>query len=201
MVIPLTPDVLLAAYRRGLFPMADPKTRAVDWYAPDPRAILPLDGFRVSRSLRRACRSGTFEVWSDRDFEGTIDGCAARRETWISPQIRAAYLALHRLGHAHSVEAWRDGALAGGLYGVHVGGAFMGESMFHRATDASKVALVALVAAMRRQGFVLLDIQFMTRHLYSFGAMEITRTEYLRRLAAALRLSPAWPSGRLPCDA
>jgi len=199
-LIPLTPDVLLAAYRRGLFPMADPKTRAVDWYAPDPRAILPLDGFRVSRSLRRACRSGGFEVWSDRDFEGTIDGCAARRETWISPQIRAAYAALHRLGHAHSVEAWRDGALVGGLYGVHAGGAFMGESMFHRATDASKVALVALVAAMRRRGFALLDIQFMTRHLYSFGAMEITRAEYLRRLAAALRLSPAWPSGRLPCE-
>ncbi len=196
----MTPDLLLKAYRRGVFPMGHSGTSRIDWYEPDPRAIVPLDAFRVSRSLRRACESKRFDVVTDRDFEGVIDGCAKRQSTWISPPVRDAYVELHRAGHAHSIEAYAGDQLAGGLYGVRLGGAFMGESMFHRRTNASKVALVALVALMRRQGFTLLDIQFMTPHLASFGAVEIPRTEYMSRLRAALQLSPRWISGPLPIE-
>ena len=196
----LTAELVLDAYRRGIFPMGQPGTSRVDWYAPDPRAVLPLDGFRVPRSLRRVCRSGRFEVVSDRDFDAVIDGCAQRPSTWISPAIRKAYVALHREGHAHSVEAYERGVLAGGLYGVRAGAAFMGESMFHRRTDASKVALVGLVALLRRQGFTLLDIQFMTPLLAGFGAREIPRAEYGRLLATALKSAPKWISGPLTLE-
>jgi len=160
----------------------------IGWFSPDPRGILPLDGFRIASRLARLVRQGRFETAIDRDFAGVMRACADRREegTWISDEILDSYTALHRLGLAHSVEAWQDGRLAGGLYGVHLGGAFFGESMFHRVRDASKVALVALVDLLNRQGFDLLDIQWVTPHLAQFGATEIPRREYLGRLRKAL---------------
>lgn len=182
----LEPGTLLAAYRKGIFPM--PQGSALAWWSPDPRGILPLDGLRVSRSLRRSQRR--YEIRVDSAFEEVIDGCADLRRPsgWISPEIWAAYMRLHQLGWAHSVEAWsrEDGALAGGLYGVAIGGLFAGESMFHRSRDASKVALVALVGRMRDRGMTLLDLQWCTAHLASLGAIEIPRDEYLRRLAIAI---------------
>lgn len=180
---------LLAAYRRGLFPMADPFDGSLAWYEADPRGIIPLDAFHVPRRLERYMKR--FEFAFDRDFEGVIDGCA-RPVTWISDEIREAYSTLHRSGHAHSVEAWRDGRLAGGLYGIHVGGAFMAESMFHAVPNASGACLVRLVEHLRGRGFALLDIQQVLPNTARFGAIEIPREEYLRRLAAALRLSPSW---------
>jgi leucyl/phenylalanyl-tRNA--protein transferase len=192
--IVLTPQIVLQAYRRGAFPMGDPLTNAIEWYDPNPRAVVPLDGLHVTRTLRRVYRSGRFLLRSDAAFEAVIDACSAREPTWITPPIRAAYVALHGQGHAHSVEAWRGDRLVGGLYGVHLGGAFMGESMFHVATDASKVCLVALVELLRGAGFVLLDTQFLNDHLASFGAVEISRGEYRRRLDRALALSTRWPA-------
>ena len=187
----LAPETLLAAYVIGIFPMADDGDE-VHWLSPDPRAIIELDAFKISRSLRVARQRRVFEVTINRAFPGVIEACADRTEgTWISEEIHKAYCELHRLGFAHSVEAWRDGRLAGGLYGVAIGGAFFGESMFHRVSDASKVALVHLVERMRRRGFVLLDVQFMSEHLRQFGAVEIPRTEYERRLRQALSLSCA----------
>lgn len=199
----LEPDTLLAAYRRGLFPMPavdDPP--ALDWFSPDPRGVLPLDRLRVSRSTLRACRGYTVTV--DRDFEAVVEGCADPRRPagWITEEFRAAYGRLHRLGHAHSVEVRTvDGRLVGGLYGVGLAGLFAGESMFHRARDASKVALVALVRIMAADGVTgrLLDVQWSTPHLQSLGVVEVSRDAYLDRLAAALRLPaprwrpPAWP--------
>jgi leucyl/phenylalanyl-tRNA--protein transferase len=160
----------------------------IGWFSPDPRGILPLDAFHVPRRLARVVRHGAFEIHADRDFEGVMRACAASREggTWISETIVRSYVALHHLGFAHSVEAWRDGALAGGLYGVHLGGVFFGESMFHRVTDASRVALVALVDRLVSRGFTLLDIQWTTGHLEQFGATSIAREDYLTRLAEAL---------------
>ncbi|RMF56870.1 MAG: leucyl/phenylalanyl-tRNA--protein transferase [Bacteroidetes bacterium] len=191
----LTPDHVLAGYRSGIFPMADPHFgNIVLWFDPDPRAILPLDTFHMTKSLARLVRRGVFEVTRNRDFEGVIRACADREETWISEEILQAYVALHRLGYAHSVECWREERLAGGLYGVALGGAFFGESMFHRERDASKVALVHLVDTLRRGGFVLLDTQYLTPHLARFGALEIPRAEYRRRLAAALRIEARWPA-------
>ncbi|WP_420562025.1 leucyl/phenylalanyl-tRNA--protein transferase [Thalassobaculum sp.] len=202
----LQPELLLQAYAVGVFPMAegrnDPRLFFVD---PDNRGILPLDGFHISRSLRKTVRRRRFEVVWDRDFKGTIDGCAEatsrRPDTWINPEIRRLYLALYARGHAHSVESWQDGRLVGGLYGVRLGGAFFGESMFSRATDASKVALVHLVAKLKASGFTLLDTQFITEHLTRFGALEISREEYRERLATAIatpvQFDPAaddWPS-------
>lgn len=202
----LQPELLLQAYAVGVFPMAegrhDPRLFFVD---PDNRGILPLDGFHISRSLRKTVRRRRFEVVWDRDFEATIDGCAEatgrRPDTWINPEIRRLYLALYARGHAHSVESWQDGRLVGGLYGVRLGGAFFGESMFSRATDASKVALVHLVAKLKASGFTLLDTQFITEHLTRFGALEISREEYRERLATAIatpvQFDPAaddWPS-------
>jgi len=185
----LTPEGVELAYRHGIFPMADERSGEVLWFRPDPRAIIPLDGFHVSRSLTRTLRGGRFEIRVDTDFEGVMRGCADRPEgTWISERFVEVYTALHRTGKAHSVEAWREGRLVGGTYGVTLGGAFMAESMFHRKTDASKVALAALVARLREQGFILLDVQYVTPHLESLGAVEITRREYERRLEAALRL-------------
>ena len=185
----LTPEGVLLAYRHGIFPMADERSGEILWFRPDPRAIIPLDGFHVSRSLARTLRRATFEIRVDTDFEGVMRGCADRPEgTWISERFVEVYGALHRAGQAHSVEAWRDGRLVGGAYGLALGGAFMAESMFHRETDASKVALAALCSRLRERGFILLDVQYVTPHLESLGAVEITRREYERRLERALGL-------------
>ena len=185
----LTPEGVLLAYRHGIFPMADERSGEVLWFRPDPRAIIPLDGFHVSLSLARTIKRATFEIRVDTDFESVMRGCADRPEgTWISERFVEVYAALHQAGKAHSVEAWREGRLVGGTYGVALGGAFMAESMFHIETDASKVALAALVSRLRKQGFILLDVQYVTPHLESLGAVEIARREYERRLAEALRL-------------
>lgn len=187
----LTPELLISAYAQGVFPMGS--RRGVEWYQPDPRGILPLEAFHASKSLMQTVRSGRYEVRTDVDFEGVMRACADRPEsTWITGEIIAAYCGLHRLGLAHSVESYRDGRLEGGLYGVHLGGAFFGESMFHRGRDASKVALVALVERMRRQGFTLLDVQFGTPHLRQFGVIEIPCAEYLKLLKRALSMECAW---------
>lgn len=163
---------------------------SIGWFSPDPRGVIPLDQFRVSARLARVLRQGRFEIVVDRGFEEVMRACAERPDegTWISEDIVQCYTALHRLGLAHSVETWRDGRLAGGLYGVHLGGAFFGESMFHRETDASKVALAALVDRLGRQGFRLLDVQWLTPHLEQFGAREVPRATYLDELKRALQL-------------
>ena len=184
----LTAQLVLRAYCAGVFPMAQRRNGPIAWYAPDPRAIFPLDSVHVPRSLRRTIASGVFDVRVNTDFAAVIRACAERDETWISDDIERVYTELHQYGYAHSVESWRDGELAGGLYGVAVGGAFFGESMFSRVTDASKVALVALVERLREREFVLLDTQWVTPHLARFGAIEIPRAAYERRLAAALQL-------------
>jgi len=198
----LTPEGLITAYANGIFPMGDP-WGGISWYAPDPRAIIELDDFHVSSTLRQTCRQGRFELCVSRDFAGVIRACADRPDgSWITDEVIGAYEALHGLGLAHSVEAWQDGELAGGLYGVALGGAFFGESMFHRVRDASKVALVLLVERMRERGLVLLDIQYLTPHLKRFGAVEISRRDYLRRLRQAIRMGvsfadpPPTPSER-----
>ena len=184
----LTPEGIELAYRHGIFPMADERS-GVLWFRPDPRAVIPLDGFHVSRSLVRTLRRGRFEVRVDTAFETVMRGCADRPEgSWISERFVEVYGALHRAGKAHSVEAWRDRRLVGGVYGLALGGAFMAESMFHRETDASKVALAALVGRLSERGFTVLDVQYMTPHLESLGAVEITRREYERRLERALAL-------------
>lgn len=190
----LSARTILAAYREGLFPMGDPGTGRVAWFRPDPRAILPLDRFHVSRRLARTIRQSRFEVTSDRDFSSVVDLCAQRgREgTWITPPIRDAYVDLAARGAAHSIETWREGELAGGLYGVRIGGAFFAESMFHRRTDASKVALAALVTHLALRGFRLLDVQYRTGHLARFGVVEIPLAEYLRRIELALAIDPGW---------
>jgi leucyl/phenylalanyl-tRNA--protein transferase len=185
----LRPARLLLAYRRGIFPWfgeGDP----IFWWSPDPRAIIELDGLHVSRRLRRTLRSGRFEVTVNRDFAGVIAGCAdrPRKEMWITPAMAAAYTRLHLQGHAHSVEVWNLGQLAGGLYGVAIGGFFAGESMFTRVRDASKVALAFTVDRLRSRGFQLFDIQFRTEHTTRFGAVEIPRRTYLQRLRQALSL-------------
>ena len=188
---PLATELLVAAYCRGLFPMAD-EAGHVSWYDPDPRGVLPLDGFRVSQRLARTVRQGRFEGRGDTAFRRVMEACAApapgRERTWISAPLVDAYEALSRLGLAHSVETWIQDELVGGVYGVSIRGLFAGESMFSRRTDASKVALVHLVERLRRGGFVLLDTQFVTPHLARFGAVEIRRREYRRRLAAALEV-------------
>jgi len=183
----IAPKVLIAAYCQGYFPMADPQTGEIAWYSPDPRTIIELDGLKVSRSLRQTMKKGLFDVRVDTAFEDVLRGCAAREETWISDEIVESYLALSRLGLAHSVECWTSAGLAGGLYGVSIGGAFFGESMFSRERDASKVALVVLVERLRSRGYQLLDTQFSTPHLARLGAVEIPRAEYLRRLDRAIR--------------
>ena len=184
----LEPGTLLSAYRTGVFPMPA-RRRVMAWWAPDPRGILPLSSLIVSKSVRRSCQRYTIRI--DTAFEEVIAACGDRRRkgAWISLDIKAAYVRLHHLGWAHSVEAWdSDGRLAGGLYGVCTGGLFAGESMFHRSTDASKVALVALVEQLRAAGAALLDVQWATPHLQSLGVVAIRRTDYLERLAGAIRL-------------
>jgi len=184
----LEPELLLGAYRAGIFPMAVTKRGDIGWFSPEPRAIIPLDGrFHIPHGLRRVLKRKEFVVTVDVDFEDVIRACAKRKEgTWISKEIIESYCELHRLGRAHSIETRLEGKIVGGLYGVHIGGAFFGESMFHRASDASKVALVALVARLRAHGFVLLDTQWQTPHLRQFGTYEIPRREYLQRLARAI---------------
>lgn len=185
----LEPSTLLAAYRRGIFPMPIDQFGPMGWWSPDPRGVVPLDGLRISRSLRRSCRR--YEVRVDTAFSQVVSACADRRRPggWISPAIADAYGRLHAMGWAHSVEAWDDDGLAGGLYGVAIGGLFAGESMFHRRPDASKVALVGLVGILREEvEGRLLDVQWATEHLQSLGAVTVPRDEYLRRLADALVL-------------
>jgi leucyl/phenylalanyl-tRNA--protein transferase len=186
---------LLAAYRSGLFPMPlkAGSVEVLAWWSPDPRGVLPLDGLRVTRSLRRSQRR--YSVRFDTAFDDVVAACAdpARHGGWITEEIATAYRELHRLGWAHSVEAWSDdGRLVGGLYGVCIGGLFAGESMFHTETDASKVALVALVERLRAGGGTLLDVQWSTAHLESLGVVEVTRDDYLRRLVRAVTLPDAW---------
>ena len=188
-------ELLISAYASGWFPMAVDRGE-IRWFSPDPRGIIPLDRFHVPARLARLVRRGTYAIEFDTAFEDVIRGCAAAERdrddpgTWISPEIIESYLSLHARGFAHSVEAWREGRLAGGLYGVALRGAFFGESMFHRETGASKVALAALVERLRHCRFVLLDTQWATEHLEQFGAIEIPREQYLERLEAALAVEP-----------
>lgn len=184
-------DLLMRAYANGIFPMSDARDDPdTFWIEPENRAILPVDGFNVSKSLAKTIRQDRFDVTADTAFAQIIATCAEsrddRRDTWINPDIEAAFNALHKMGHAHSIECWLDGTLVGGLYGMAMGRAFFGESMFSRATDASKVALAWLVARMKIGGFELLDCQFMTDHLASLGAIEISQADYLLRLEAAV---------------
>ena len=182
----LRPEQLLRAYRAGVFPWYE-TGGPICWWSPDPRAICELDGLHVSRRLARTIRSGRFRVTVNCAFAGVIRGCADRPEgTWITPEMITAYERLHQLGHAHSIEVWRGDELAGGLYGVALGGLFAAESMFHRQSDASKVALVYLVDRLRQRGFQLLDIQLRTEHTARLGAVEIPRQDYLARLRRAL---------------
>ena len=183
----LDPDLLLRAYSIGMFPMSDSRGAAdVYWVEPRRRAIMPLDRFHLSRSLRKTVRSGHFTVTADRAFAEVVRRCADREDTWINSEIERAYNLLHDTGRAHSVEAWRGGELVGGLYGVSLGAAFFGESMFSSAADASKVALAWLVARLKVGGFTLLDCQFMTEHLRRLGAVEIDQKAYLALLVSAL---------------
>jgi leucyl/phenylalanyl-tRNA--protein transferase len=195
----LTPEILLRAYAEGLFPMAERRgDPTLYWVSPEKRGIIPLHSFHVPRRLARTVRSGRFAVTSDQAFRDVMLACAApapgREESWINDEILRLYTALHAGGHAHSIECWQNGALVGGLYGVKLGAAFFGESMFSRARDASKVALVYLVDALRRGGFTLLDTQFITTHLAQFGAVEIPRMQYLSLLNQALNREAVWVS-------
>jgi leucyl/phenylalanyl-tRNA--protein transferase len=188
----LAPGTVLSAYRAGIFPWPDADGRLL-WFSPDPRAVLPLDGFHESRRLARTRRQARFTATRDRDFAAVIDACAsAHGATWITPDMRAAYVTLHQLGWTHSVEIWDGGRLAGGLYGVAVGGLFAAESMFHHARDASKIAVAELVAHLRARGFALLDVQLLTPHLASLGAVDVSRRDYLARLATALEVPAVW---------
>lgn len=193
----LTPDLLLGAYRLGLFPMAQTRaSRTLHFLDPDSRGVLPLEGFHLPRRLARTLRSGAFTITADRDFRGVIAGCAEAREdrpeTWINAEIEHLFCELHDMGYAHSIETWQGGALVGGLYGLALGGAYFGESMFSRARDASKLALVHLVMRLRRGGFSLLDTQFLTPHLARFGTMEVPRRRYQDLLADALDRKGTW---------
>ena len=189
----LPPSMLVAAYAAGYFPMGL-EDGTIEWFSPDPRGIVPLDGFHASRRLQRVIRSARFSITIDRAFRAVMEACAEGRDegTWITDEILESYVELHRRGLAHSVEAWDGEALAGGLYGVSLGGAFFGESMFHRATDASKVAMAALVERLKARGFVLLDAQWLTPFLETLGGIEIPREEYLARLHAALEVRAAF---------
>ncbi len=199
----ITPEIMLRAYAAGIFPMAETANDPnLFWVEPEMRGTMPLDGFHLASRLARTVRSDRFEIRVDSDFAGVIGACAEERpdrpETWINSRIRDIFGELHRLGHAHSVECWREGRLVGGLYGLSLGAAFFGESMFHRETDASKVALVHLVARLRRGGYRLLDTQFQTGHLARFGTLEIPRDAYREKLAEALEETGewwSWPKG------
>lgn len=189
----LTAQMVETAYRDAGFPMAAPEFGLVSWHRPDPRAILPLDAFHVSRSLARTLHRGGFSVTFNQDFTGVMRACAQRETTWISDDFLRVYGELAACGHAHSVEVWIGDRLAGGVYGVHVGGAFFAESMFHRVTDMSKVALHALVDRLRQRGFALLNVQYLTPHLKRLGGIEIPLADYRRRLHNALTLRCEFP--------
>ncbi|HEY7127344.1 MAG TPA: leucyl/phenylalanyl-tRNA--protein transferase [Ktedonobacterales bacterium] len=188
---PLDPRLVINAYARGIFPMAD-DDGAIHWYAPDPRAVLEHDQLHLSRSLRATLRKAPYDIRLDTAFEAVMRACGARQRTWINEAFITTYTHLHTLGLAHSVEAWQAGKLVGGLYGVSLGAAWMGESMFSRATDASKVCLVALVRHLQARSYVLHDTQFLTPHLHTLGVTEIPRAVYEQRLRAALRLPCTW---------
>ena len=184
----MTADLVERAYRTGVFPMAAPEHGVITWHRPDPRAIIPLQDFHIPRRLARTMRSRRFEVTLARDFPAVMQGCAEGRPVWISDDFHRIYGELHKQGKAHSVEVWSDAQLVGGLYGVHLGGAFFAESKFHRARDASKVALAALASHLRERDFALLEVQYLTEHLAQFGTVEISDHEYVRLLRAALAL-------------
>lgn len=196
----ITPELLLSAYAAGIFPMADSRDDpSLHWVDPRQRGIFPIGGFHISRSLRRSILRGGFAVSTDTDFSGVVSACADRPETWINDEIFAHYAALHDMGHAHSVEVRHSGQLVGGVYGVVLGAAFFGESMFSTRTDASKVALAWLMHRLRSGGFILFDTQFLTPHLASLGAIQIPRAEYRRRLARALETGASFdPPGYSP---
>ncbi len=183
----IEPEFLLKAYRMGVFPMAL-SSGEIGWFSPDPRGIIPLDGFHIPHGLKRTLKKNPFELRVDSAFREVMEGCADRASTWIDDTILNSYCELHHRGYAHSVETWKDGELVGGLYGVAIQGAFFGESMFSRVSDASKVALVHLVERMNERGYELLDTQWTTEHLERFGCVEIPRAEYMRRLNQALRV-------------
>ena len=203
--VEVTPELMLRAYRVGLFPMAETRRgQRLYWLDPEQRGILPLDGFHLPRRLMRTVLSGPYRVTANQAFAAVIGGCATaapgREDTWINGDIERLFLDLHRQGHAHSVECWHEGALVGGLYGVSLGGVFFGESMFSNARDASKVALVHLVARMRLGGYVLLDTQFVTSHLAQFGAVEVARDTYKAMLAIAVQSQATWVANPPPAD-
>ncbi|MEL6689144.1 MAG: leucyl/phenylalanyl-tRNA--protein transferase [Pseudomonadota bacterium] len=185
----LTPELLLRAYQAGIFPMSEARhSETLFWVDPERRGIMPLDGLHVSRSLRKAIRRGDYEVCINADFNAVVEGCANRAETWINDELRQLYFELNLAGFAHSIEIWQDGQLAGGIFGVAIGGAFFGESMFSARTNGSKLAMVYLVDRLREAGFTLFDTQFITDHLASLGAVEIARSDYRADLARALRV-------------
>lgn len=184
----LTPDIVLLAYQHGYFPMADEEDGTIYWHSPDPRAIVPLKTVKVSRSLRQIIKKQIFDIRIDTACARVIEACAKRSETWISEEIIHAYTALHHFGHVHSVESWHNGELVGGLYGVRIGGAFFGESMFSIVPNASKVAFVALIEHLQQRNFLLLDSQYINPHMQSLGAREISRGQFMQLLAHALRL-------------
>lgn len=195
---PLTPELLLQAYRIGVFPMSEGRDDPeVFWVDPKQRGVFPLDGFHISRSLARTMRRGGFQVSFDMAFKDVIHNCADREETWINGTIVELYDALFQIGHAHSVEVWEGETLIGGVYGVSIGGAYFGESMFSKATDASKLALAYLIDRLRSTGFTLFDTQFLTAHLASLGAIEIPRKEFHKRLALALNTQASFTAGGL----
>lgn len=198
----ITPDILLRAYAMGIFPMAEHRTdETIHWVDPRKRGILPLEGFHVSRSLKRRMQRGGFVVTVDTVFADVVSACADRDETWISHRIQRLYQDLHALGHAHSIEVWKDGQLVGGVYGVTLGAAFFGESMFSRMTDASKIALAATVDRLRAGGFQLFDTQFITAHLASLGGQEVPRAAYQALLASALTRSADFDALDQPSEA
>jgi leucyl/phenylalanyl-tRNA--protein transferase len=197
----ITPQILLQAYAAGVFPMAESAhDNALYWIEPEERGVIPLDGLVIARSLRKRVRQRLFDIRIDTDFAGVLDGCAARQTTWINRRIRSLYTQLHRMGCCHSVEAWQGATLVGGLYGVRIGAAFFGESMFSRATDASKVALVHLVARLNAGGFRLLDAQFMNPHLSTLGARAIPKTDYMKMLETVLEQNADFAAFRADDD-
>ncbi len=188
----IRPAVLIAAYRGGMFPMAMDNRGEIGWFSPDPRGVIPLEDFHIPHGLKRTLREDPFEIRIDTAFREVMRGCADRKTTWISEEIVNSYEKLFELGYAHSVETWQDGELVGGLYGIAIGGAFFGESMFSREPDASKVALVKLVERLRKKRFQLLDTQWTTEHLSRFGCKEIPRYEYLKQLNQALLVTTSF---------
>lgn len=190
----VTPESLEEGYRQGIFPMGHEGERAFTWHEPDPRGIIPLDAFHVPSSLRRTIRRGGFAISVDRAFGDVVRQCAARPGVWLTPKLIAVYEEMHRRGKAHSLEVWVGGALAGGIFGVHLGGAFFAESKFHRVTDMSKVALVTLLERLRDAGFALFDVQYWTPHLAQFGAAEISAEKYRRLLQEALSVRRNFPA-------